>query len=204
MALKKLLMGFLALAALIPAGYLLTATVQHLLRSPAAGEPVTGLRRSVETYRIPDVVLVDQNGKKVRFKSYLESGKPVLLDFIYGGCSTIGPVQSAVFVSLQRKLGADAGKIQLISVSIDPENDSPQVMAQYLKTYHRKAGWDFLTGTPGDIEMLVRAFDGYMPVVVSHSPLLLMLNPLDGKWIRFYGTMGTSQLMQECNKLIRR
>jgi protein SCO1/2 len=201
---KKLLLGVLLLLALIPAAFLLTSTASHLLRLPLlTGEPVRELRRSQEAYRIPDIGLVDQNGKKVRFKSYLEGGKPVLLDFIYGGCSTIGPAQSASFVTLQQKLGAGATKIRMISVSTDPEHDSPRVMNEYLKKYHRQPGWDFLTGTRSDIETLVRAFDGYKSVS-NHNPLMLILNPMNGKWLRLSGIVNSPELMQECSKLIRR
>ena len=47
-------------------------------------------RRTVETCTVPDVTLVNQNGKKVRFRSLVDAGQPVLLDFIYGTCTRRG------------------------------------------------------------------------------------------------------------------
>ena len=44
-------------------------------------------KRSIESYTAPDAVLVNQEGAKVRFKSYIETDKPVILDFIYGTCN---------------------------------------------------------------------------------------------------------------------
>src|SRR6266568_8238194 len=79
-------------------------------------------RKTIESYTVPDVVLVNQDGKKVRFKSYIETDQPVILDFIYGTCTTICPVLSAGFANLQKKLGPDAGKARLVSVTIDPEH----------------------------------------------------------------------------------
>jgi protein SCO1/2 len=68
--------GFLAiiLLAVLPAG-----------GGPSAAEKP---KRTVENYTVPDVVLVNQNGVKVPLKKFLETGKPVMLDFIYGTCTT--------------------------------------------------------------------------------------------------------------------
>ena len=203
MPLKKLLLGLLLLIVLLPAALLLSTIVDHIWHGPRpAWVSANEAKRSVEIYCIPDVVLVDHNGKKVRFRSYLQSGKPLLLDFIYGACATVGTAQSASFVSLQNKFAANSDKIQLVSISIDPESDSPQAMNAYLKKYHRKPGWDFLTGTRGDIEILLRVFDAYQPVVSYHNPLMLMLRPSDGKWIRLNGVASASELMQEFARMM--
>ena len=202
---KKLLLGLLLLVVLLPAALLLSTTVDRLLHAPMpAWVSTKEARRSVQTYQIPDVVLVDHDGKKVSFRSYLESGKPVLLDFIYGTCATVGPTQSASFVSLQQKLGAHPEQLQLLSISTDPESDTPQTMRGYLKKFHRKPGWDFLTGSRSDIEGLLRAFDAYRPVMIYHDPLMLMLKPSDGKWLRLNGAMSASELMQEYENMVRR
>ncbi len=105
-----------------------------------------GYKRSVVRYAVPDVVLVNQDGAKVRLQSLVESGKPVILDFIYGTCTTICPVLSAGYTSLQGKLGADTRKMQLISVSIDPEHDTPKVMKGYSEAVPGEAGVGFPYG----------------------------------------------------------
>ena len=91
---------------------------------------------------------MNQDGAKIRLKSLIESDKPVVLDFIYATCTTICPVLSAGFTSIQAKLGPDTRKMQLISISIDPEHDTPKIMKEYLKPFRAKPGWDFLTGYP--------------------------------------------------------
>jgi protein SCO1/2 len=159
-----------------------------------------GYKRTVEKYVVPDVVLVNQNGSKVRLKSLLQSDGPVILDFIYGTCTTICPVLSAGFASLQEKLGPGSRKVQLVSISIDPENDTPKVLKEYLKRYHAKPGWDFLTGTREDIDKVMRAFAAYVPNKMSHYPLTLIRSTEDGKWIRIYGLISTAELMDEYRK----
>jgi protein SCO1/2 len=154
-------------------------------------------KRTIESYTVPDVTLVNQNGAKVRIKSLLQSDKPVVVDFIFGTCTTICPVLSAGLASLQQQLGADARKVQLVSISIDPENDTPKVMKDYLKRYGAKPGWDFLTGTRTDIDKVLYALSAYIPNKMDHYPLTLIRSPGDGKWVRVRGLMSGAQLMSE-------
>lgn len=155
---------------------------------------------TVEKYAIPDVTLIDQNGKKVRLLSILESNKPVVVDFIFGTCTTICPVLSAGYVNLQQKLGEDSGRVQLVSISIDPENDTPKVIKEYLKRYRAKPGWDFLTGSRKDIDAVMRAFNAYIPNKMSHYALTLIHKPKVDNWIRIYGIMSSSEFFEETKK----
>jgi len=158
-------------------------------------------KRSVVSYSMPDVVLVNQDGAKVRFKDLMRSNKPVVVDFIFGTCTTICPVLSAGFANIQNRIGADTGKVRLVSISIDPENDTPKVMREYLKRYRAKPGWDFFTGSRRDIDSVMRAFDAYVPNKMSHYPLTLIRSPVDGKWVRIFGLMGSSEFLIEFQKV---
>ena len=154
-------------------------------------------KRSIENYTVPDVVLVNQHGKKVHFKSYIETDRPVILDFIYGTCTTICPVLSAGFTNLQRKLGPDAPKARLVSITIDPEHDTPHVMLEYLKRYRAGPGWDFLTGSRADIDRVMRAFNAYIPNKMSHYQLMLVRSPRDGKWTRIMELVSSADIFEE-------
>jgi protein SCO1/2 len=158
-------------------------------------------QRTVESYSVPDVVLVNQDGVKVHLRELLRSNKPVIMDFIFGTCTTICPILSTSFINLQNKLGDASQKVHLVSITIDPENDSPRVMKEYLKRYRAKPGWDFLTGSRADIDKVMTAFDAYVPNKMSHMPLTLIHSPGDDKWIRIFGLMGSSEFMSECRKV---
>ncbi len=160
-------------------------------------------RKSVEAYTAPDVILVNQEGAKVHFKKYIETNKPIVLDFIYGTCTTICPVLSAGYSSLQKKLGANAESVRLVSITIDPENDTPQIMKEYLKRYRAKPGWDFLTGSRGDIDRVMRAFDAYIPDKMSHYQLTLIRSPKTGKWTRIKELISGSDLLNECQEAFK-
>ena len=167
------------------------------VRAEAAGP---GYKRSVGRYAVPDVVLVNQDGARVRLQSLTESGKPVILDFIYGTCTTICPVLSAGYTSVQSKIGPDTRKVQLISISIDPEHDTPKIMKGYLNQYRAKPGWDFLTGTREDIDRVMRAFDSYVSDKMYHKQVTFIRAQGPGEWVRIDGLLGSTDLMNEIGK----
>ena len=173
----------------------------HLTALPSLHAADPTYKRTLETYTMPDVVLVNQDGVKVPFRKLMESDKLVVVDFIFGTCTTICPVLSVGFTNLQAKLGAETQKVRLVSISIDPENDSPRVAKQYMKRYRAKPGWDFLTGKREDIDQVMRAFSAYIPNKMYHYPLTLIRSPKDGKWVRIMGIMSSSEFMTECEKV---
>jgi len=180
--------------------FLLIIPVALTFIAPKAYAESSTYKRTIEKYDIPDVILIDQNGKKVRLNNLMASDKPVVVDFIFGTCTTICPVLSAGYANIQQKLGPDNQKIKLLSISIDPENDSPKVMREYLKRYRAKPGWEFLTGSRADIDKVMLAFNAYIPNKMSHYPLTFIRMPSDGKWIRIFGLLSSSEFMSECQK----
>lgn len=154
-------------------------------------------KRTVEELKIPDVVLINQDGKKVSLVEVLNSDQPVVVDFIYGNCITICPVLSTGFVYLQNKLTATNRNTRFISISIDPENDTPEVMKEYLKQFGAKPGWDFLTGSRADIDAVMRGFNAYVPDKSLHYPLNMIRKPKDGNWVRLFGLMSSQELLAE-------
>ncbi len=175
-----------------------------ILSSGVRGETKDKYKRTVENYEVPDVTLVNQNGAKVKLKTLLNSKKAVMVDFIYTTCTTICPVLSAGFSNFQRKIGPDYRNVQLVSISIDPENDTPKRLKEYLKRYDAKPGWEFLTGSKDDIGKVVKALDAYASNKMYHLPLALLYASAENRWVRIYGLIGTSDLIYEYEKMVRR
>lgn len=159
--------------------------------------------RTIVNYAPPEVTLVNQDGVKVKFSKLLNSKKVVMVDFIFTTCTTICPVLSAGFANFQRRIGPGSKDVHLVSISIDPENDTPKRMREYLKRYDAKPGWDFLTGSKADIEKVVKALDAYTPSKMSHLPLALLYASTNNRWVRIYGLIGTSDLLNEYEKVLR-
>lgn len=154
-------------------------------------------KRTIESYTMPDVTLVNQDGKKVKFKQFMAGDKPVIVDFIYATCTTICPVLSVSYVNLQNKMKDSPQKPQLVSITIDPENDTPKIMKTYLQRYNAKPGWEFLTGSRADIDAVMRAFNAYIPNKMSHYPLNLIRSPKDGTWVRLFGILSSREFVNE-------
>jgi len=184
-------------------GFSLTIIVAAFLVLNPAGSAATakGYKRDVVKYITPDVVLTDQDGEDHSLPALLDSDRPVLLNFIYATCTTICPVLSAGFANFQRKLGDESNDVYLVSFTIDPEHDSPEVMKDYLERYRAKPGWDFLTGSRPDINGVMKAFDAYVSNKMNHYPLIFLKAPGAGSWVRLDGLMGTSELIEEYRQL---
>jgi len=161
-------------------------------------------QRSIVSLSIPDVVLVNQEGEKVRLRTYLESDLPVAVDFIYATCTTICPILSAGFTNLQRQLGDDSGRFRLVSITIDPEHDSPEIMKDYLDRYRAKQGWDFLTGSRADINRVMEGFDAYFPEKMSHRPLYFVRTGEAGRWVRIEGMVDGQSLLKEIDNTVNK
>jgi protein SCO1/2 len=142
---------------------------------------------TVADYRVPDVRLVRDDGKKVQLASELDDGRPVILNFIYTTCPGICPVMSAVFSEFQGKLGADREKVHMVSISIDPEQDTPPRLRAYAAKWSAGRQWQHYTGTVEASIQVQKAFDAYRGDKMSHDPLTLM-RPAPGKpWMRIDG-----------------
>lgn len=104
---------------------------------------------------VHDFALVDQTGTPVRLSSF--EGRPVAIDFIYTRCPLpdVCPRLSANFAFLQKRFGA---RIALLSITIDPEYDTPQVLAEYARRWQAAAGWHFLTGSTVQIGEVAQQF----------------------------------------------
>ncbi len=172
-----------------------------ILALPGLADSADNYQRSIENYQIPDVTLTNHLGSQVKLVELLDQDKPVLVEFIYATCTTICPILSAGYSNLQRKLGDRSEDVRLLSISIDPEHDNPEVMSNYLKRYRGKPGWEYLTGSRDNIDSVMHAFDAYVSNKMSHYPLTLIKVPEKNQWVRLYGLVGTSELTREIELL---
>lgn len=108
---------------------------------------------------LPDITLVDQHGRNVSLASL--KGKPVLFDFFYATCPGPCLMLTARMRKIANELGSALGnKAWLVSVTVDPEHDHVQQLADYAKEQGvpDNAGWLFLTGTPQQVDEVMARF----------------------------------------------
>jgi protein SCO1/2 len=146
---------------------------------------------------IPDVSLIDQDGKPVHFYSDLVQGKVVMMNFIFTSCTTICPPLGATFAKVEKLLGDRAGKdVRLISVSVDPATDTPERLKAWQRKLGGGPGWTLVTGDKDNVTKLLKGLGVYTPSLGDHSPLVLVGNEAQGRWIRAYGLAPPAKLIE--------
>jgi protein SCO1/2 len=160
-------------------------------------------KTSVMSYSIPDVKLLDVNGKKVSLRKELDGHSPVMLNFIFTTCTTICPVMSSTFQQLQDKLGSNRQGIRLVSVSIDPENDTPAKLKEYAVRYNAGPQWTLLTGSIENSLAVQKAFDVFAGEKMNHKPITFIKPKGSENWVRMEGLVEADQVLKEYEKLVK-
>ena len=104
---------------------------------------------------------------------------------------------SASFAQTQTALGDEAKDVRMISISIDPEHDTPAKLREYAQRFHAGPGWEFLTGDLNDVITVLKAFDAYRGDKMNHIPLTMLRVQPDGPWVRMEGFASAGELVQE-------
>ncbi len=137
---------------------------------------------------IPDIPVLDQNGKKLKFYSDLVRGRTVAIDFIYTNCTAICPMVTSNFRMVQDKLAARIGKdVELISISIDPVTDTPAKLKEFSAQFEPGPGWTFVTGALPDIAKLLDKLGQPLGKPEDHAQVVLVRNDKDGGWTHVDG-----------------
>jgi protein SCO1 len=102
--------------------------------------------------------LTSQDGREVKLADF--RGKVVAVTFIFTRCTDTCPVLTPMMSFVQDRLGADFGrKIAFVSITVDPERDTPEVLKEYGEAFGANfAGWSFLTGSPAAIREVARHY----------------------------------------------
>jgi protein SCO1/2 len=104
--------------------------------------------------QVPSFRLTDERGAPYTTESML--GHVTVADFVFTRCPTSCPRLTARMAELQARLARDGSNVRLVSFSVDPENDTPQVLSEYAaRTHADPARWTFVTGALDDMTRAV-------------------------------------------------
>lgn len=157
----------------------------------------TESKRSEVDYVLPQVTLISANRSKVSFPQAISDGRPVLLNFIYTTCTAVCPMVSQTFAAFQDKLGPEAARLHMVSISIDPEQDTPQRLTEYQKRYLAGPQWNFYTGMLDDSLKLQKAFNAYFGDKMNHQPVFFLRAAPGKPWVRLEGFITADDLLKE-------
>jgi protein SCO1/2 len=160
-----------------------------------------GYVRTTASYAIPDVKLLDPNRSRVSLPRQL-ADKPVILNFIFTSCGAICPVMSTTFSEVQKALGPERDAVRMVSISIDPEHDTPEALKRYAQRYGAGPQWQMLTGSLNDSVAVQRAFNVYRGDKMSHAPATFLRAKPGQPWVRLDGFASASDILREYRQLM--
>jgi protein SCO1 len=143
--------------------------------APPHSHPLSGhsllSHNEATTIAIPNLTLTDQDNRKLNLYEDLLKGKLVVLNLFYTSCTGVCPTAGLWLSRFQNKLGERLGReVVLVSISIDPDVDTPEKVRRWSARWNRRPGWTLLTSKEKGARELVKQFLAY-EAVGSHSPV---------------------------------
>ena len=158
----------------------------------------------------PNILLLTQEGRPVRFYDDLVKGKTVLVNFIYTSCEKSCSPTTANLARVHALLGDRVGRdLFLLSITLDPTVDRPTTLKEYAARFGQFHGWYFLTGNATEIDDLRRKLGAYDldPVLdadkTQHAGIVIVGNDATNRWSSLPALMDSRQLAQTVLRITR-
>lgn len=144
-----------------------------------------------------DVELVNQDGQSMKFYSDLLRNHTVVIDTFFTSCTGVCPILSGRFVSIQEALGDRLGQdVYMISLSVDPVNDTPKKLKEYATQLNAQPGWFFLTGQEEDVETILKRLGQYVEDNANHNNTFIIGNLKTGLWKKAFGLAKIEEIIK--------
>ncbi len=178
-------MSVLARDPLSLAAVLVAAALALVAPAPAAELPGDSI------YRLP-VALTDQAGKPATLERY--RGQPVVISMFYASCPHVCPMLISTVQRMERELAPDRrGRLRVLMVSLDPDRDSPAVLAELAARHHADlARWTFAQTGAGSVRKLAALLDiqyRQLPDGEFNHATVVTLLDADGRIVAHTGSM---------------
>jgi protein SCO1 len=162
----------------------------------APGEAAGGAFAS-SRLQLSAVTLVDQHGREQPYPWGVGEKGLLVMTFGYAGCQAFCPMGNAVMARLQAELGADIpARVRLVSVSIDPRNDTPEVLRETAARFGAHEDWLWLTGDSSAVDRLLRSAAVKNGDPARHEPVFLVGDPRSGRFYRSQSLPTAAELLK--------
>ena len=152
----------------------------------------------------PNLVLRTQHNQPVHLYEDLLKGKVVLINFIFTSCQGVCAPMTANLARTQNYLGEHVGKdVVMISISVDPAVDTPEVLRKYADKFKAKPGWYFLTGDKKNVDWVLYKLGGYVEDKQQHTSVLIIGNEVTGEWLKLSAMATPSDIAGAVAKLLK-
>jgi protein SCO1/2 len=144
-----------------------------------------------------DVVLLNQNGERMRFYSDLLQNKVVIIDSFFATCQGSCLPMNRNLERVQEALGDHIGKdVFIISISVDPTVDTPASLKEYARKLHARPGWYFLTGDKQNVDFALNKLGQYVNDKQDHLNIFIIGNERTGLWKKAFGLARSDELVK--------
>jgi len=144
-----------------------------------------------------DVELLDQDGQKLRFYTDVLKNKVVIINTFFTTCTNICPPMNRNFEKIQDALGDRLGKDAfLISITVDPQTDTPTRLKDYSRRFHARPGWLFLTGSKENVDWALYKLGQYVETKDNHTSIFIIGNEPKGLWKKAFGLAKSEELIR--------
>ncbi len=168
-----------------------------------AQTPSTPADESPAQKYFTDVVLVNQNGEKMRFYSDLLHDKVVIINSFFATCQGVCLPISRNLEKVQTALGERLGKdVRIISISVDPTVDTPPALKEYAKKLNARPGWFFLTGDKQNVEFALKKLGHFVTDKQDHLNIIIIGNERTGLWKKAFGLAQSDELIKVVESVV--
>lgn len=144
-----------------------------------------------------DTVLINQDGQRMRFYTDLLKDKVVIINTFFTTCTSVCPPMTKSLQALQTWLGERLGKeVNIISISVDSEVDTPPRLKDYAEKYKARPGWYFLSGKKQNVEGALRKIGMFVEDKDDHSTIIIIGNLQTGLWKKAMGLAKADDLIK--------
>lgn len=169
---------------------------------PTAAAAPAPPARTAKAYE-PTIRLLTQDGQSVHFYDDLIKGRIALVNTMFTSCQAICPPITANLVKVQKGLSRYLGKqVIMVSITVDPEGDTPQILKRYADRFGVGPGWIFLTGKRTDVDSVLAKIGDGDPDKNRHSGMLLLGDDAARSWRKLFAMTDPNEIVAAVEKLL--
>lgn len=149
-----------------------------------------------------DLPVVTQDGETMRFYSDVLENQVVLVSLFYTECTGMCPITNAKLAEVQDLLGEQFGHgVRFVSVTLDPETDTPEVLKEYAAKFDARDGWLFLTGKKEDLKTITYRLGQVDSTIETHNPMIMAGNVNRAQWTKLRPNMPAPAIVERVRLL---
>lgn len=162
--------------------------------------------RSEQVVQIPSVALIDNQERRINLDALLNEQRPVIVQFIFTSCTTICGVLASTLAAAQTELDSIRSDYLALSITIDPEYDTPARLKEFSESFPPDNHWRLLTGGRNEIGRVLEAFGARSANgTKDNHQAYTYIRGLPGKpWTRIEGLISCKQLISEYRAVVER